>query len=63
MDQDAIDRLQCQFFQNKLATVEAKRIEEAARRVRLLRGKIRSALSATTPPKQASSDDAPLREH
>ncbi len=34
MDQETIDRLQSQYFQNKLATVEASKLQEAARRVR-----------------------------
>jgi hypothetical protein len=61
MDQDAIDRLQCQYFQNKLATVEARRVEEAAKRVRRLASKIRNGSPAS--PRPSNTDDLPRREH
>lgn len=61
MDQEAIDRLQCQYFQNKLATVEAKRLEEAAKRVRRLASRIRNGSPTSLRP--ANTDDAPRREH
>jgi hypothetical protein len=52
MDQDAIDRLQCQYFQKKLATVEASKLQEAARRARQVESAARQKRSAVPPPRQ-----------
>ncbi len=41
MDQDTIDRLQCQYFLSKLATVDANKLQEAARRVKRTTSTIR----------------------
>jgi hypothetical protein len=41
MDQETIDRLQSQAFQTKLATVEASKLQEAARRVKRTTSTIR----------------------